>query len=89
MTISASENSSKSYKTPEEQTRWAALSDAEGLRRAEWDLWAKLHSMDAEGAESVFRNLADKHQPEGSSAAACFERCSGMPYCQCKPAKGD
>jgi len=82
--ISVSENSSKSYKSSEERSRWAAFSDAEGLRRAEWDLWAKLHSQDSEGAESVFTKLAEKHQPELRSAAVCFGRCSGMPYCQCK-----
>lgn len=82
--ISVSENSSKSYKSSEERSRWAAFSDAEGLRRAEWDLWAKLYSQDSEGAESVFTQLAEKHQPEWRLAAVCLGRCSGMPYCQCK-----
>jgi len=82
--ISVCETSSKRYKSSEERCRWAAFSDAEGLRRAEWNLWAKLHSQDSEGAESVFTKLADKHQPEWRSAAVCFGTCSGMPYCQCK-----
>jgi len=84
---SVSEKSSTSYKSSEERSRWAAFTDTEGLRRSEWDLWAKLHSQDSEGAESVFIKLADKHQLEWRLAAGCFERCSGMPYCQCKLAK--
>jgi len=85
---SVSVTSSTSYKSSEERSRWANFSDTEALRRAEWDLWAKLHSQDSEGAENVFIKLADKHEIEWRSAAGCFERCSGMLYCQCKSAKG-